>query len=133
MFRVSVTVIAAGALVALGFSIGHAAGERSGTRVAAATHHQATVMGFYSPPMCTQDGGKAEGPVAYCTLQDGYVIKFGDFNENDCATDRGRVIKTAWGRYCGLPSGYAVKIDMNTSHAIESSGAPPGVVLKNGG
>ncbi len=126
MFRSAVTVTAAGALVALGFSIGHAAGERSGIHVAAATRHQATVMGFYSPPMCAQDGGKAEAPVAYCTLKDGYVIKFGDFADHDCATDNGRLIKTAWGKYCGLPSGYAIKVDMNTSHAIESSGKPPG-------
>lgn len=126
MIRLAVIATTAVALVALGFSIGHAAGESSVVQVAVAAHHQATVMGFYSPPMCTQDGGKAEGPVAYCTLKDGYVIKFGDFNEESCATDRGRVIKTAWGKYCGLPSGYAVKVDMNTSHAIESGGKFPG-------
>jgi len=75
-------------------------------------------MGFYSPQMCAEDGGKADGPVSYCTLKDGYVIKFGDFADYDCKTDNGRIVNTAWGKFCGLPSGYSVKIDMSTDHPL---------------
>jgi hypothetical protein len=107
----------AAALVMLGVSIGEAAAPRPG-KTQPPKHHAAMVMGFYSPSMCQQDGGKADGPVSFCTLKDGYVIKFGDFADYDCETDNGRTLNTAWGKFCALPSGYSVKIDMSTSHAL---------------
>ena len=110
-------MLAASALLALGFSIGKAEGAAS-HKPQTPKFQPATLMGFYSPPMCRQDGGKADGPVSYCMLKDGYVIKFGDFTDEDCKTDGGRIHSTAWGKFCGLPSGYAVKIDMTTSHTL---------------
>lgn len=112
MFKPTIlSALAAAALVVLGFSVGQAAGKP-------AKYQPAQVMGFYSPPMCQTDGGKAESPVAYCTLKDGYVIKFGDFSDDDCKTDQGRILHTSWGKYCALHSGYSIKIDMPTSHAL---------------
>jgi hypothetical protein len=109
------TLSIAAALV-LGIAIGATAGP--GTALAAAAYKPAQLMGFYSPPMCTQDGGSAGGAMEYCTLKDGYTIKFGDFSDDDCRTDGGRIKNTSWGKFCALHSGYAVKIDMSTSHTL---------------
>jgi len=112
----TLSVLSALALVALGISIGEAA-----TKPASLKYKPPQLMGFYSPPMCAQDGGTVTGPTAFCTLKDGYVIKFGDFSDDDCKTDKGRILHTEWGKFCGLPSGYAVKVDMTTSHQLHSN------------
>jgi hypothetical protein len=108
--------LVAGASMMLGIAIGQAAGQPSGKTQT--KYHPATLMGFYSPHMCEEDGGKADGPVSYCTLKDGYVIKFGDYANDDCKTDNGRIVNTAWGKFCALPSGYSVKIDMSPGHPL---------------
>jgi hypothetical protein len=100
----------------LGVAIGLTAGPNRA--LAAGQYKPAQLMGFYSPPMCQEDGGSTGGANEYCTLKDGYVIKFGDFNDDDCKEDGGRIKSTSWGRFCALHSGYAVKIDMNTSHQL---------------
>lgn len=109
------TVSVAAALV-LGIAIGATAGPS--VALAAGKYKRAQLMGFYSPPMCQEDGGSVAGATEYCTLKDGYVIKFGDFNDEDCDSDGGRVTKTSWGKFCALHSGYAIKIDMTTSHPL---------------
>ncbi len=118
MFKPAILVIlVAGGSMMLGISIGQAANQPA-SKSQTKAHRPAVLMGFYSPQMCAEDGGKADGPVSYCTLKDGYVIKFGDFADDDCKTDNGRIVKTAWGKFCGLPSGYSVKIDMSTDHPL---------------
>lgn len=104
----------------LALVLGVAIGINAGPSVALAggQYKPAQLMGFYSPPMCQEDGGTAEGAAEYCTLKDGYVIKFGDFNDENCKDDGGRIKKTSWGKFCALHSGYAVKIDMTTSHPL---------------
>jgi hypothetical protein len=114
--RTILSALVAGAFLVIGISIGEVAGSTSAQ--AATKPHPAMLMGFYSPPMCAEDGGTADGPVSYCTLKDGFVIKFGDFSKDGCAMDNGRVVKTAWGKFCALHSGYSIKIDMETSHAL---------------